>query len=119
MSRDEGVLEGSRRLDGAFRPTFARGWASSASSPNRRRVGRPGSLHPSRLAQLGRDDVDPADPRASRERMDARLRALRSGNRTWGGMRSKGRGRKEIASLRKMIAFDEVNFQIKNTKARE
>ena len=34
-------------------------------------------------------------------------------------MRSKGRGRKEIASLRKMIAFDEVNFQIKNTKARE
>lgn len=30
-----------------------------------------------------------------------------------------GRGRKEIALLRKMIAFDEINFQMKNTKARE
>ena len=83
VSRDEGVLEGSRRLDGGV-PTDLRAWcvvcvvSEQTLEPTLR-----GSVHPSRLAQLepGTTSIR-LDPRASRERMDARLRALRSGNRT-------------------------------------
>ena len=93
VSRDEGVLEGSRRLDGGV-PTDLRAWcvvcvvSEQTLEPRRdtdllggRR--RPGGSDRSRLARLepGSTSIR-LDPRASRERMDARLRALRSGNRT-------------------------------------
>ena len=91
----EGVPEGYRMSDGGVGvPTDLRAWCvvcvvSEQTLEPRRDTDllgggrRPGGSDRSRLARLepGSTSIR-LDPRASRERMDARLRALRSGNRT-------------------------------------